>query len=175
MRVLDAGVVVDLLVGRLDETALGGEEVGVPHLLDSEVTNVLRRLVLRGDLTAEQGDAAMARFLQLDLERFPADRLRPRMWDLREDLTAYDATYVALAGASPVSAVTAGPIRRRRKVTRSATTGSWSTMRTCSATPSPPSSPPPTPWPSWTGNAPGCAPRSPHCSPAPAREDRPGE
>ncbi len=105
MRVLDAGVVVDLLVGRLDETALGGEEVGVPHLLDSEVTNVLRRLVLRGDLTAEQGDAAMARFVQLELERFPADWLRARMWGLREDLTAYDATYVALAEAVGATAL----------------------------------------------------------------------
>lgn len=105
MRVLDAGVVVDLLVGGLDETALGDEEVGVPHLLDSEVTSVLRRLVLRGDLTTEQGDAAMARFGQLELERFPADWLRPRMWQLRENLTAYDATYVALAEAVGASAL----------------------------------------------------------------------
>ena len=105
MRVLDAGVVVDLLVGRLDETALGDEEAGVPHLLDSEVTSVLRRLVLRGDLTVEQGDAAMARFGQLDLERFPADWLRARMWDLRENLTAYDATYVALAEAVGATAL----------------------------------------------------------------------
>ena len=105
MRVLDAGVVVDLLVGRLDETALGGEEAGVPHLLDSEVTSVLRRLVLRGELTVEQGDAAMARFLELDLERFPADRLRPRMWELRANLTGYDATYVALAEAVGATAL----------------------------------------------------------------------
>jgi predicted nucleic acid-binding protein len=105
VRVLDAGVVVDLLVGRLDETALGEEEAGVPHLLDSEVTSVLRRLVLRGDLTVEQGDAAMARFGQLDLERFPADWLRPRMWDLRENLTAYDATYVALTEAVGATAL----------------------------------------------------------------------
>ncbi len=105
MRLLDAGVVVDLLVGRLDETALGGEEVGVPHLLDSEVTNVLRRLVLRGLLGVEQGDAAMARFLQLELERFTADWLRPRMWELRENLTAYDATYVALAESIGASAL----------------------------------------------------------------------
>ena len=105
MRVLDAGVVVDLLVGRLAETALGDEEVAVPHLLDSEVTGVLRRLVLRGDLTVEQGDAAMARFGQLDLERFPADWLRPRMWELRENLTAYDATYVALAEAVGATAL----------------------------------------------------------------------
>jgi predicted nucleic acid-binding protein len=105
VRVLDAGVVVDLLVGRLDETALGGEEAGVPHLLDSEVTNVLRRLVLRGLLGVEQGDAAMARFLQLELERFTADWLRPRMWELRENLTAYDATYVALAESIGASAL----------------------------------------------------------------------
>ena len=105
MRVLDAGVVVDLLVGRLDESALGGEEAGVPHLLDSEVTNVLRRLVLRGLLGVEQGDAAMARFLQLELERFTADWLRPRMWELRENLTAYDATYVALAESIGASAL----------------------------------------------------------------------
>jgi predicted nucleic acid-binding protein len=105
VRVLDAGVEVDLLVGRLAETALGDEEVAVPHLLDSEVTSVLRRLVLRGDLTVEQGDAAMARFGQLDLERFPADWLRPRMWELRENLTAYDATYVALAEAVGATAL----------------------------------------------------------------------
>jgi predicted nucleic acid-binding protein len=105
VRVLDAGVVVDLLVGRLDETALGGEEAGVPHLLDSEVTSVLRRLVLRGLLGAEQGNAAMTRFLQLELERFPADSLRPRMWELRENLTAYDATYVALAESIGASAL----------------------------------------------------------------------
>ena len=105
MRVLDAGVVVELLVGRLDETALGGEEAGVPHLLDREVTSVLRRLVLRGLLGARQGDAAMTRFLQLELERFSADALRPRMWELRENLTAYDATYVALAESIGASAL----------------------------------------------------------------------
>ena len=104
------GVVVGLLVGRLDETALG-EEAGVPHLLDSEVTSVLRRLVLRGDLTVEQGDAAMARFGQLDLERFPADWLRPRTWDLREDMTAYDATYVALTEAVGATALLATDAR----------------------------------------------------------------
>jgi hypothetical protein len=61
--------------------------------------------VLRGDLTVEQGDAAMARFGQLELERFPADRLRPRTWDLRGNLTAYDATYVALAEAVGATAL----------------------------------------------------------------------
>ncbi len=96
MDVVDAGVLVELLVGRLDPAQLGDEPPAVPHLLDSEVTSVLRRLVLRGDLTEEQGAAAMAAFLDLELLRFPADWLRLRMWELRRNVGAYDATYVAL-------------------------------------------------------------------------------
>ena len=97
MNVVDAGVLVELLVGRLDPGRLGDEALAVPHLLDSEVTSVLRRLVLRGDLAEQQGAAAMSAFLDLELLRFPADWLRPRMWELRRDVGAHDATYVALA------------------------------------------------------------------------------
>jgi predicted nucleic acid-binding protein len=95
--VVGAGVLVELLVGRLDPAQLGDEPPAVPHLLDSGVTGVLRRLVLRGDLTEEQGAAAMAAFLDLELLRFPADWLRLRMWGLRRDVGAHDATCVALA------------------------------------------------------------------------------
>lgn len=97
MRVLDAGVVVELLVGGLDPARLGDEEPAAPHLIDSEVTNALRRLVRRQLLSDEQGSVAMEGFTQLALTRFPADWLRPRMWALRHNLSAYDATYVALA------------------------------------------------------------------------------
>jgi predicted nucleic acid-binding protein len=97
VNVVDAGVLVELLVGRLDPGRLGDEALAVPHLLDSEVTSVLRRLVLRGDLAEQQGAAAMSAFLDLELLRFPADWLRPRMWELRRDVGAHDATYVALA------------------------------------------------------------------------------
>jgi predicted nucleic acid-binding protein len=97
VNVVDAGVVVDLLVGRLDVPQLGDEELGGPHLLDSEVTSALRRLVIGGRLTEAQGHAAMVLFLDLEFARFPADWLRPRMWDLRHNVSAYDATYVALA------------------------------------------------------------------------------
>lgn len=97
MKVVDAGVVVELVAGGLDPDRLGGEELAAPHLIDSEVTHVLRSLVLRGDLTDEQGNLAFAGFTVLTIARFPADWLRPRIWALRHNLSAYDATYVALA------------------------------------------------------------------------------
>lgn len=97
MKVVDAGVIVELVANDLDPDRLGDEELLAPHLLDSEVTNVLRRLVARGALTEEQGTLAFDGFTRLTLTRFPADWLRPRMWSLRHNLSAYDATYVALA------------------------------------------------------------------------------
>lgn len=97
MRVVDAGVIVELLANDLDPDRLGDEALAAPHLIDSEVTNVLRRLVRLGDLNEEQGALALDGFTRLALTRFPADWLRPRMWALRHNLSAYDATYVALA------------------------------------------------------------------------------
>ncbi len=97
MRVLDAGVIVELVANDLDPDRLGVEELVAPHLIDSEVTNVLRRLVVAHDLTEEQGALALEGFTRLTLTRYPADWLRPRMWALRHNLSAYDATYVALA------------------------------------------------------------------------------
>ncbi len=97
MRITEAGVVVELLAGNLDPERLGDEELAAPHLIDSEVTHVLRGLVRRGVLSEKQGDQALKGFSQLRLTRFPAERLLPRMWALRHNLSAYDATYVALA------------------------------------------------------------------------------
>lgn len=105
MRIIDAGVVVELLAGNLDPDRLGDEELAAPHLIDSEVTHVLRGLVRRGMLNEEQGDLALDGFTQLTLTRFPADRLRPRMWALRHNLSGYDATYVALAEMTDAAAL----------------------------------------------------------------------
>ena len=105
MRVVDAGVVVELVVGDLEPDQLGDEELAAPHLIDSEVTNALRRLVLHEDLTEEQGKAAMEGFVGLALIRYPADWLRPRMWALRHNVSAYDATYLALAEMAGASAL----------------------------------------------------------------------
>lgn len=97
MRVIDAGVAVELLTGNLDPDLLGDEELAAPHLIDSEVMHVLRGLVLRGALTEEEGLHAVEGFAALTLSRFAADWLRPGLWALKHNLTAYDATYVALA------------------------------------------------------------------------------
>jgi len=69
------------------------------------VTNVLRRLVLHGSLSEEQGALAVDGFTRLALTRFAADWLRPRMWALRHNLSAYDATYVALAEMTGATAL----------------------------------------------------------------------
>jgi predicted nucleic acid-binding protein len=94
--VVDAGVLVGVLVGDLQPDALGDEELAAPHLVDSEITHVLRRLAHQGDLTDDAATAAMDGFVRLSLSRYPADWLRGRMWALRHNLSAYDATYVAL-------------------------------------------------------------------------------
>lgn len=105
MRVIDAGVIVELLAGELDPDLLGEEELAAPHLIDSEVTHVLRGLVHRGGLSEEQGDSALKGFIELTITRFPADWLRRRMWELRHNLSGYDATYVALAEMSGATAL----------------------------------------------------------------------
>lgn len=105
MNVVDAGVIVELVANDLDPDRLGDDELIAPHLIDSEVTNVLRRLVVRGALTERQGTLAFDGFSRLTLTRFPADWLRPRMWALRHNLSAYDATYVALSEMTGATAL----------------------------------------------------------------------
>lgn len=97
MRVVDAGVAVDLLTGIIDPARLGHEPLAAPHLMDSEVMHVLRGMVLRGALSEEQGARAVDAFMRLGIARHAAAPDRSRMWELRHNLSAYDATYVALA------------------------------------------------------------------------------
>lgn len=111
MRIVDAGVVVELLAGNLEPRRLGDEELAAPHLIDSEVTHVLRSLVRRGVLSDKQGGRALEGFTQLTLTRFSADWLRPRMWTLRHNLSGYDATYVALTELTGATALLTTDVR----------------------------------------------------------------
>ncbi len=99
MKVVDASVVVDLLLLELDPVRLGGEELAAPHLLDSEVLHTVRGNVLSGALSVARADEALQAFEDLVIARYPTAALRRRIWELRHNLTAYDATYVALAEA----------------------------------------------------------------------------
>ena len=70
-----------------------------PHLFDVEVAQVIRRYAANGEIDGARGRAALTDLADLPLRRYPHDFLLPRIWDLRNNLTAYDAAYVAFAEA----------------------------------------------------------------------------
>jgi predicted nucleic acid-binding protein len=101
--VADASVMLEVLLrtaeaARLERRLFGGEEsVHAPHLVDLEVAQVLRRYVARGEVHPERGRAAVDLLTRFPLTRYPHEPLLRRVWALRDNLTAYDAVYVALA------------------------------------------------------------------------------
>ena len=103
MIVLDASAAIEWLfrspVGlKIDQRiSLPGESLHVPHLLDLEVTQVLRRLVRDRSIAVERADESLEDLADLRLRRYPHDFLLPRIWGFRATLSAYDAAYVALA------------------------------------------------------------------------------
>lgn len=102
MIVLDASAVVELLAGivstELARMVFDPEQsLHAPHLLDIEVAQVLRRWCARGLVTPERAADALSDLADLPLERHPHHLLWQRVWALRDNLTAYDAAYVALA------------------------------------------------------------------------------
>lgn len=70
-----------------------------PHLLDVEAAQVIRRYAANGEIDSARGRLALADLADFPLRRYPHNFLLPRIWDLRNNLTAYDAAYVALAEA----------------------------------------------------------------------------
>ena len=112
MIVADASALIDLLLEsevrtRLEQRLLSREEsLHTPHVVDLEVANTLRRLVLTGVLSSERAEVALADMADLQLNRYPHVELVPRVWELRDTLTAYDAAYVALAEALEATLVT---------------------------------------------------------------------
>jgi predicted nucleic acid-binding protein len=103
--VVDASTVLELLLrtrsaSSLVERLLVPEvSLQVPHLLDLEVAQVIRRYWLAGILTGDRAGEALADFQDLRIHRHPHEPLLSRVWELRHNLTAYDAAYVALAEA----------------------------------------------------------------------------
>ena len=115
MLVVDASAVIEVLLDRpaADEIARRMAEqrfdLHAPHLLDIEVLSALRRLVLAGEASAERAHGAVSDLLDLPIERYPHDVLLSRAWEMRDNLTAYDAVYVSLAevlGDLPVPLLT---------------------------------------------------------------------
>ena len=100
---VDASAVVEVLLNTpsapriADRIFQAAESLHVPHLLDLEVAQVVRRAVLRGDIPALRGNDALDSLAKPAVTRYPHEQFLPRIWELRHNLTAYDAVYVALA------------------------------------------------------------------------------
>jgi predicted nucleic acid-binding protein len=110
--VVDASVAIEVLLntpagarvaGRL---LAAGETLHAPHLLDIEVAQVLRRYAMSGELEPARGLEALEDLADLPLTRYPHDLFLPRIWELRHNVTAYDAAYLALAEALAAPLVT---------------------------------------------------------------------
>jgi len=103
MIVLDASAAVDWLLqtpaGQHIEKRIysHNETLHAPHLLDIEVTQVLRRLALQRVLSADRAEQAFRDLLDLRISRYPHLVLLPRIWQLRHNFSAYDAAYIVLA------------------------------------------------------------------------------
>jgi predicted nucleic acid-binding protein len=104
--VLDASIVVELLTNGVladsiwNELAAREDPFIVPHLLDVEVINAVRNLVVGHRIDAHRSEQLLADLAAFPAERYPHTPLLGRIWDLRNSFTAYDAAYIALAEAT---------------------------------------------------------------------------
>jgi predicted nucleic acid-binding protein len=110
--VVDASVVVTALGndgpdGRQVRERMARERLAAPELLDLEVVSAFRRLCAAGTLSTERAEAAIADLRDLRVQRAPHRPLLGRCWELRENVTVYDAAYIALAESLDVTLVTA--------------------------------------------------------------------
>jgi predicted nucleic acid-binding protein len=117
--VVDASALLEWLLqtplGARVETRLfrDGDELHVPHLVDVEVVQGLRRLVRTGEVPPARAEEAIADLTDLDVHRHAHLDLLGRAWTLRDNVSVYDAMYVALAEAIDAPIVTCdGPLAR---------------------------------------------------------------
>jgi predicted nucleic acid-binding protein len=100
--VIDASLVVSALVdggstGVWAESLVSAEPLSAPHLMPVEAANILRCAAASGEISADVAAMAHADLLDLRVEFFPYQPFASRVWELRSNLTSYDAWYVALA------------------------------------------------------------------------------
>lgn len=108
MIVVDASAALSALLNNGPaRKILATEQLHAPHLLDSEIANALRRRVAAGQIGADSGWAALDTFRRLGMTRYPVFAFLERVWELRESLSAYDASYVAVAELLHCSLLTA--------------------------------------------------------------------
>ena len=109
--VCDASALVALLLdsgpdGTWATAALAGADLAAPSLARFEASNVIRRLELAEHVSADQAAQAHADLLDLAVEEWPYEVLAARVWQLRTNLSSYDASYVALSEYTGATLVT---------------------------------------------------------------------
>ncbi len=109
--VVDSSVVVAALIdtgstGKWAESVLVSDALAAPHLMPVEVANILRRSTTAGEVSTDVASLAHAELLARRIELFPYAPLASRVWELRSNVTSYDAWYVALAEALQAPMVT---------------------------------------------------------------------
>lgn len=108
MIVLDASAALSALLNAgAARGAIARERLHAPHLIDTEIAGGLRRQVQMGSVETEQARSMLATWQRLGVSRYPTIGTLGRIWELRENLTAYDAAYVALAEALGCELLTA--------------------------------------------------------------------
>ena len=112
MLVVDASALAPALAddgpdGDTARTRLRGHSLAAPELIDLETTSVIRRQLHAGHLDARRAQLALTDLVELPLRRTPHRPLLARCWELRQNLTVYDAAYVALAELLDVALLTA--------------------------------------------------------------------
>jgi predicted nucleic acid-binding protein len=109
--VVDASAIVAALVdagpdGEWATNELLRDDLAAPHLMPVEAANILRRAVIAGDLSIDVATLAHEDLARLRVELFPYEPHADRVWQLRDNLTAYDAWYVAVAEALDAPMIT---------------------------------------------------------------------
>jgi predicted nucleic acid-binding protein len=110
--VVDAAALIEVLLRTPAASAIEtllftqGQTLHAPHLLDIEVAQLIRRYAAKGEIDGERGRTALTDLSDFHLHRYPHDFLLPRVWELRNNFTTYDAVYVALAEALDATLLT---------------------------------------------------------------------
>jgi predicted nucleic acid-binding protein len=109
--VVDTSAVLAVLAGRTPDGALvqrltDDGDLHAPHLIDIEILQALRGLVRGGKLSLDRADDVRTDVADLTITRYGHEPLADRVWALRDNLTAYDAVFVALSEALEVPLIT---------------------------------------------------------------------